>query len=151
MSRINQNLILALCLALGAPASAQEGTKDDGTIVVNITKVKSKDGRVGCSLFSSEEGFPSKSDKAEKRLWAKITSEKVTCTFTSVKPGRYAVAVMHDEDNNGKVNTSMVGRPKEGWGVSNNVPARRFGPPKFEDASFQFEGGEQVLDVRLRY
>ena len=151
MGRINQNFVLALCLAFGVPASAQEGDTADGTIVVKIDKVKSKDGRVGCSLFSSEEGFPSKSEKAGKRLWAKITSEKVTCTFTSVKPGRYAVAVMHDEDNNGKLNTSMVGRPKEGWGVSNNVPPRRFGPPKFEDASFEFQGGEQVLDVQLRY
>lgn len=151
MGRINQNLVLALCLAFAVPAAAQEDDKAEGTIVVNVTKVKNKDGRVGCSLFSREEGFPSKSEKADERLWAKITADKVTCTFTSVKPGRYAVAVMHDEDKNGKLNTSIVGRPKEGWGVSNNVPARRFGPPKFEDASFEFEGGEKVLDVQLRY
>jgi uncharacterized protein (DUF2141 family) len=67
-----------------------------------------------------------------------------------MKAGAYAIAVVHDADENGELNTSFVGRPKEWWGVSNNAPAHRFGPPKFEEAKFQYEGGKKTLKVKLQ-
>jgi uncharacterized protein (DUF2141 family) len=33
-----------------------------------------------------------------------------------IKPGKYAIAVIHDENCNGKLDTNMFGIPKEGYG-----------------------------------
>jgi uncharacterized protein (DUF2141 family) len=57
---------------------------------------------------------------------------------------------MHDEDNDGELKTSMVGRPKEWWGVSSNVPAQRFGPPKYESATFDHDGKGKTIQIKLR-
>ncbi|MBT8469966.1 MAG: DUF2141 domain-containing protein, partial [Deltaproteobacteria bacterium] len=70
--------------------------------------------------------------------------------FKGLEPGKYAVSVMHDEDKDGELKTSMVGRPKEWWGVSNNVPPERFGPPKYQAAVFSYTGDPKTIKVKLR-
>jgi uncharacterized protein (DUF2141 family) len=73
----------------------------------------------------------------------------MTCAFASVAPGTYAVALFHDENDNGKLDTNFVGIPREGVGVSNNK-LRSFGPPTWDDAKFALNG-DVVLDVSLHY
>ena len=157
----NHPLLLGLLIFSAAAASVAaqdvvEETVQDTTpeavneIVVNVSNIENTDGRVGCTLFSKEDGFPADSDKADRRVWTQHKSDKATCKFSDVKPGEYAVAVVHDEDKNGELNTSMVGRPQEGWGVSKNIPARRFGPPEYKDAKFKYAGGQMTLDIKLR-
>jgi uncharacterized protein (DUF2141 family) len=36
--------------------------------------------------------------------------------FSDIKPGNYAIAVIHDENRNGELDTNMFGIPKEGYG-----------------------------------
>ena len=124
--------------------------KPADAIVVQVSNLQSDEGQIGCAIFSNEDGFPSKSEKADKQIFVKSKAKKATCTFEGVKPGTYAVSVMHDADKNGELNTSFVGKPKEWWGVSNNAPAQRFGPPKYEAAKFRHEGGVKTLKVKLQ-
>ncbi|MNC95537.1 hypothetical protein D3C83_126870 [compost metagenome] len=65
--------------------------------------------------------------------------------------GSYAIAVLHDENENFKMDTSIIGIPKEGYGVSNNVKGR-FGPPKFADARFRVtEASSMTIRIELIY
>ena len=145
-------LVLSAAMASAAAQDVKQDVKTEtvNEIVVNVSNIENTDGRVGCTLFSKEDGFPSKSEKADRRVWTQHKSDKATCKFSDVKPGEYAVAVVHDEDNNGELNTSFVGRPQEGWGVSKNIPARRFGPPEYKDAKFKYARGQMTLDIKLR-
>lgn len=59
--------------------------------------------------------------------------------------GEYAMTVFYDEDDNGELNTSFIGMPKEPIALSNNATGK-FGPPKYEDAAFEV-GQEPVLQV----
>jgi uncharacterized protein (DUF2141 family) len=70
--------------------------------------------------------------------------------FPEIPEGVYAVAVCHDEDGNGECAVNLLGLPKEGVGVSNDV-LRRLGPPRFEDAKFRLESLRRSLEVRLAY
>ena len=85
-----------------------------------------------------------------QRLFVKPATGKASCVFTNVRAGTYAVSVMHDENSDGELETNLVGRPKEWWGVSNNVPAERFGPPKYEAASFPYPGDATTIGIKLR-
>ncbi len=118
-------------------------------IVVNVSKIGNENGRVGCSLYLNEDGFPAKSAKAHKTTWASIDSSEAVCVFDGIEPGTYAVSVFHDKDMNGKLNTKFLGRPAEGWGVSNNVPAGTFGPPGYDEASFQYAGSTTHIPIEL--
>jgi uncharacterized protein (DUF2141 family) len=44
--------------------------------------------------------------------------------------GEYSVAVIHDENNNGKLDTNIFGIPTEAYGFSNNIR------PKFRAANW---------------
>ena len=75
--------------------------------------------------------------------------------FPSVPPqlilpsGDYAVALFHDENGNGRVDT-MLGVPSEGVGFSNN-PRLLFGPPSFRRAAVALTNQTARETVRLRY
>lgn len=138
-------------LGLSASAAAEgEAASILGSLTVDISNVQNDKGQVGCSLYSKEDGFPTKPGKADATMFVKSKAGKATCVFKSVKPGKYAVSVMHDENKDGELETSMVGRPKEWWGVSNNVPPERFGPPKYEAALFSYAGDPKTIKVKLR-
>ena len=119
-------------------------------IIVEISNFQSDEGQLGCTIFSKEEGFPTESPKADIQVFSKPKSKKGTCSFDGIKPGTYAIAVMHDADMSGKLNKSFVGRPKEWWGVSKNMPAHRFSAPTFDECKFQYAGGKMTLKVKLQ-
>ena len=68
-----------------------------------------------------------------------------------LRAGTFAISVMGDLDSSGDLNTSLVGRPKEPWGVSNDVPAERFGPPAHKDCTFKYEGGKKGIKIELQH
>jgi uncharacterized protein (DUF2141 family) len=138
MTRIQAASLLVAALGLSTVAFAEASTK--GTLTVTVWNIQNDDGQIGCSLYSKEDGFPSDAKKADERMFVKQSSGKATCSFDGVKP----------ENKDGKLETNMVGRPKEWWGVSNDVPAERFGPPKYEKASFPFDGSAKTVKVKLQ-
>jgi uncharacterized protein (DUF2141 family) len=58
-------------------------------------------------------------------------------------PGTYAVAVFHDANGNGKLDTNFLGIPKEPTGASRD-PKPRMGPPKFTDCSFDLKSNTSI-------
>ncbi|MEO0698152.1 MAG: DUF2141 domain-containing protein [Pseudomonadota bacterium] len=70
--------------------------------------------------------------------------------FSDVEPGDYAVALLHDENNDGKANRALGMMPKEGYGFSRDAKVR-MGPPKFGDAVFEHVGEDQELTIKMRY
>ncbi len=66
-----------------------------------------------------------------------------------VAPGIYALSVIHDENNDGRLNRFMA-IPREGFGFSRN-PRIRMGPPRFDEVRFQVSGGVVRQAVQMRY
>jgi uncharacterized protein (DUF2141 family) len=156
MIRQMGTLVFALSSLAVMPALAQEAeppaeAKPADEIVVEILGLENDNGQIGCRIFSKEDGFPGKKDKADEQLYSKSKSKKGGCTFKGYKPGTYAISVMHDLDSSDDLNTSLVGRPKEPWGVSNDVPAERFGPPAYKDCTFKYDGGKKVIKIKLQH
>ncbi len=116
-----------------APAAA------GGTITVDVA-VKGNEGTVRCAIFLGADGFPKGLDKAKKRLVIEnLSGGTATCAFTDMPAGTYAVVAMHDKNANGKMDTNMVGLPKEPIGFSNGAKIK-LGPPSFDDAKFTHDG-----------
>jgi uncharacterized protein (DUF2141 family) len=81
---------------------------------------------------------------------AHIKNGQATCVFSGVPAGTYAVAVFHAEHNETQMETGLFGKPKQGYGFSNN-PSSTFGPPGFDSAAFTYNGGNHHVPVRLSY
>ena len=80
----------------------------------------------------------------------KVRDMQACCDFEDIPPGTYALAVVHDENMNGKLDTHLPGIPREGYGFSNDASAL-LGPPSFYDASFKYDGQNLNLTIGLHY
>lgn len=148
MTRAAAAFVATGLMVVALAAGAEE--RSTGRLTVVVTDVESGDGKVYCALFDRSEGFPSGPDKALRGVERRARKGRLECRFGPVPAGTYAVAVIHDEDDDGELDTGLVGRPLEPWGVSNNPRGPLFGPPSFEDAAFAHPGVPLRIVVRLR-
>jgi uncharacterized protein (DUF2141 family) len=141
---------LAMPIFGGLPAIGRAHLPCPG-IHVNILNIRNSTGTIDCALFASPKGFPR--DVLRSAIVAmvlKIQQTQARCDFEDIPPGTYALAVIHDENMNGKLDTSWLGVPKEGYGFSNDVRAT-LSPPSFSDASFPYDGQNLDFTITLRY
>ncbi|MEL6761261.1 MAG: DUF2141 domain-containing protein [Myxococcota bacterium] len=133
--------ILVVCVVgvfgFGATAAAAPETEVLSGIVIDVANLQSSRGEVYCTLYRSAKGFPTEPQNSFKQSRVRVVKKKAQCRFPSVKPGRYAVAVWHDEDGDQELDSNWIGIPKEPVGASNDAEAS-FGPPSFDDAVFDF-------------
>jgi len=123
--------------------------QEKGRLTVTVTGLKVM-GDLRVSLFDKADGFPGAYQKAFAWKSVKVTAQTMSVVFEQVPAGTYAVAVLHDENGNGKADTNFLGIPKEGVGISNN-PKSSFGPPSFKDGQFAFNGSEHTVTIAIRY
>lgn len=71
----------------------------------------------------------------------------VATRFENLPRGRYGVAVWHDENGNNRVDTNLVGLPKEGYGFSRTTPRQK---PSFDDVAVNATPSAYA-PIELRY
>jgi uncharacterized protein (DUF2141 family) len=141
-------VIVVVSLLAAPPQALPEGS---GSIAVTIPNVRNAAGTVRCALFTAAPGFPGASPLDRGQNNARATKGEVRCTFERVPPGTYAVSVLHDENDDSRLDTNFFGIPKEGYGASNNVLPATSGPT-FEASRFTLADGERrALSVTLKY
>lgn len=155
MTRIAGLGVLAVStgLALSVPGSAQSGqaAQGSGKVTIVITELRNTKGVIRACMTTNPDIFPRCREDPASHRTVVDAGEKVTLTFRNVKPGRYSVALLHDENDNGKADRALLGMmPREGFGFSRDAPVR-MGPPSFKDAAFDFDGIETRLTIKMRY
>jgi uncharacterized protein (DUF2141 family) len=142
--------LIAAIAALGPivplpAASSQTAT----TVSITITGLRNTNGIVQACLTSAPRHFPNcDRDPHSHRLSIHAASNMVL-EFDDVPPGTYAVALLHDENGNGRVDRMLM-IPREGFGFSRDAPVR-MGPPHFADASFALGTAPVRQTIRMRY
>lgn len=119
-------------------------------VSITVTDVRSTKGVVRACLTADAKTFPKcNNDPNAKRVVVPAAST-VTIRFRGVAPGNYAVALLHDENNNGKADRTLGMIPKEGYGFSRDAKVA-MGPPKFKDAVFALGNSAQRMTIKMRY
>lgn len=114
---------------------------------ITFADVNDKGGQIMAQVFDSEEAFGG-GERAVAQFVLPAAPGNVTLATDALADGTYAVRVMHDENDNGKLDTNLVGMPREPWGTSNDARGN-FGPPKWDDASFVVEG-DTAITITLK-
>ena len=78
----------------------------------------------------------------------KVTADRTLVLHFDLPAGKYAVQVMHDENDNGKLDANFMGIPIEGYGFSNNPQVMR--RAYFSEAAFEVKDAATAIVVRLR-
>jgi len=119
-------------------------------VTVKVNGFRNEKGSALVYLWNGPPGFPTDPSKAMVEKSVKIEGTSVTVVFKDVKPGAYAASVTHDENGNGKMDTGFMGKPKEGYGASNN-PKTRMRAPRFDEAKFTVEESGKTVEIQLKY
>jgi uncharacterized protein (DUF2141 family) len=139
---MNKYLIFILLIAAGVLIPFKV-LGQQFSVTIKITGLQNNTGKVMLSLYNSADGYPQLPAKAFRTVNSVITNNTCTIVLPGIPKGTYAIACFHDENNNGKMDTNVIGIPVEGVGASNN--AKGFmGPPKFKDAQFIVEKDTQI-------
>lgn len=153
-NRVLISLICAVAHLALAPSLATADTNESGvaaesetgTLVVQMTDLKTGDGKLRMVMFDSKEDFLKRPLHAEV---IGIENLQGTWTIEQLPYGTYAVLAHQDVNENGKMERHWYGKPKEPTGTSNDAPAK-FGPPKFKDAEFQFETETLTIEIAVK-
>jgi uncharacterized protein (DUF2141 family) len=117
---------------------------------VIVDGVRGDKGHVVCGIYRSADGFPRDGRRAVQVVKEPASPAGVSCNFSDLPAGVYAISIFHDENDDGVLNTNLLGMPKEGYGVSNNhVHSTR--APDFEESSFRLDAQTIALQIHLKY
>lgn len=144
-------LMASWLVAASLAAQDNDDPAAHNTLTIEIVGIEETEGKVACALFWENKGFPRKHRRALRRTWVEVEGHKATCVFKRTGLGEYAASVFLDKNGNGKLDTNAIGSPKEPWGVSQNARAKRFGPPLYNDAKFEYKGGPMTIEIKLVY
>jgi uncharacterized protein (DUF2141 family) len=137
----------ALCacvmLLLSRPTSAEESSALN-TIEFE-TQTRNDAGVVRCGLFK-QAGWLT---QAFRSSVVKVHGRRALCTFNDVPAGTYGISAFHDENNDGKLDTNLVGYPVEEYCASNNA-RNLMSAPSWRDAKFSYRGGPSRLRAVMK-
>jgi uncharacterized protein (DUF2141 family) len=128
-------LVIFLGFALAGAVSAQ-------TLTVKVENIRQLKGTLMVGVSNNEGDFP---DVPIEGRQIKITGNVMTLNFSGLPRGSYAVSVYQDLNDNGKLDTNLLGIPKEPYGFSNNAS----NTPDYKKSLFVFNA-DLTITVRLK-
>lgn len=115
---------------------------------ISIVGLRNTKGNILLALYRDAETFLDKED-FYRSLAIPASGQPPTGVIRELPEGEYAIAILHDENNNNKMDTRFL-LPREGFGFSNNVRVR-VRAPSFGDTKFTINSERTRLEIRLQY
>lgn len=117
-----------------------EEAAEEKKLTVEITNITSEEGQIILAIYNSSENY----DKRIAFEEVKLKPEMDSVIFeTNVPDGEYLVMLVHDVNNNGKLDTSFIGMPKEPVGLS-NYDGKGI-PGKFKKHKFSVNENTEII------
>ena len=115
----------------------------DSDLTIEVTGINiNKKGNLRIGIFK-KDGFPL-AEKVHLGKVVPVTSSIMKISFKTLGIGIYCIAVIQDQDKNGKLTKNFVRYPVEPYGFSNNKFGK-LGPPDFNDIAFTLKSGQSML------
>ena len=142
--------LLLLSLGLSNSTLAQEisypekeKTTSFKLIIQGIDKIE---GEIRIAVFDSKEKYTKDPIHA---VVLTVDSTTVIWKEQDLPFGEYAIAVYHDKNENGKIDTNILGIPKEDYGFSNDARGR-FGPASWNDSKFTVDTKSYSTEINIK-
>ena len=135
--------LLVTCLILFLPCVAMAQL---ATLSISVEGVDPVSGTIEVSLFNSEDLFMK--EPFLQSVSAVESDETIKVEFAGLLEGDYAVVVVHDENDNGVLDTGFLGFGGESFSFSNDAKPW-LGRPSFEEASITIGVEDTAIVINL--
>ncbi|MFN4121883.1 MAG: DUF2141 domain-containing protein [Flavobacteriales bacterium] len=144
--------IIYTCLISILAFMNMDSQQSNSKLTINLNGLRNDKGNVMIGVYDKADGFP---DDYQKIYLQKIypASDVISKPIIIEVPRnkKYAVAIIHDENKNNKLDTNFLGMPTEGYGFSNNKTGV-FGAPSFKDCCFDIgDVSQKSIHIKLKY
>jgi len=137
-------LLFAIILCVSFTVFPENPTKLYA-LTIKATNLRNSKGVVQFALYNKEGSIPDEQFKNYFRIGTSpIVDGKSHYTFEDLPEGRYGVSILHDENENGKIDKGLI-KPKEGIGFSNYQSIGFSNRPDFLKASFLLIEDKEVI------
>jgi uncharacterized protein (DUF2141 family) len=116
---------------------------------IELKELRSDRGHVLYLLFDHARGFPDQPERSFQQGSLKTDKAQSGFVIKDIPAGHYALSIIHDENSNNKLDTNILGIPKEGFGFSQN-PKIFFGAPSFQKCEFKVESDVEI-NIRMKH
>jgi len=129
----------------GQVHAALFASADDFSVDLAFRAMITPQGEVSAGVFTREDHMPRPPTETASAL---ANAKTIHLRIADVQPGTYALAVYHDVNDDGKLDTNLSGRPLEPWGMSNNPPVGQQ-RPTWDDVQFVLppEGARLIINL----
>lgn len=126
---------------------AQKATSSFGSaLILNVSDFEALSGQVLVALFETKSGYDA--DQTVRSKAVPVNKESITIKFERLPVGEYAYKLFHDVNGDGKLNTDVLGIPKEPYYFSQDV-SDPFSAPEWEEAKFLLPAGTMKQSVEI--
>jgi len=148
---MKQLLLFALvCLSLLTLSSFNNQKGETYSLTVEVNGLQNSKGVVQFALYNKDGSIPDEDyKKCCKILKEKIQNRSSKVTFSNLPVGKYAVNILHDENENGEIDKGFI-LPIEGVGFSNYQSIGLTNRPNFSKASFELNCDKKI-SVKVIY
>lgn len=109
---------------------------------VTVKGINSSKGLIEFALYKNPDVF---TQAGKTHRLARVNAQKgeVSFVFSDLEPGKYAIVVYHDENQNKICDKNFFGIPTEAYAFSNNVRPK-LTVPSFDDCAVQLQQNKSI-------
>ena len=120
------------------------------SLTIEVNQLRNSKGVVQFALYDKDGSIPDERYKKYYKISiGEIINNSSKVTFKDIPYGKYAVNILHDENENGKIDKGLI-FPKEGIGFSNFQSIGFSNRPNFSKASFEIKESKTIT-VKVIY
>lgn len=143
-------IFIPAIISLLALSSFNNQKGETYSLTIEVKDLQNSKGIVQFALYNRDGTIPDEDyNKCCKILKEKIQNESSKATFTNLPQGKYAVNILHDENENGEIDKGFI-LPIEGVGFSNYQSIGLTNRPNFSKASFELNSDKKIV-VKVIY
>ncbi len=136
-----QFLTIVLLLFIGL------GFSQTYSLTIKIENCDSSGGKLMIAGFKGASDFNNKENSAFNKAII-VNDSTVEVNFRNISPGKYAIAIYHDQNLDKELNLNQIGIPTEGFGFSGDYSL--FKKPKFKDCGFELNNDTTIV-INMHY
>lgn len=118
------------------------------TLIVDVENIEKSEGIIWVGLYDSEQNFLIKENATVVEGVLVKQTNRLRFELQDLPLGTYAMALVHDINHNGEMDTNFIGIPTEPYAFSKK-PKSKWRLPRFNEVKFNFLEPNQVLTVTL--
>jgi uncharacterized protein (DUF2141 family) len=142
------NRISFLILALSPLLSFTKLNRvETGSLIIQVENVQSIKGSLRIGIYNTEASYDDEDHPYSWKVQKVESKGRISVVVNDLPFGKYGIALLHDLNENDKMDFNLFGIPKEPYGFS--MKTTKWKKPSFSEVQFDFTTDQQSVKVEL--